>query len=56
MVINKNPNILLGAYYKDPKKHSTDIFVEELKDTIKVWRNCKKITMTKDFNYDIFKH
>ena len=42
----------MGAYYKDPK----NIFVEELKDTIKVLRNCNKITMTKDFSYDIFKH
>ena len=46
----------MGVYYKDPKKHSTDIFVEKLKDAIKLLRNCNKITRRKDFNYDIFKH
>ena len=53
----KNPNILLGVYYRHPIKNSADIFVEKLKDTLTLLRNCNKITMISGgFNYDILKH
>ena len=41
----KNPNISLGVFYRHHKKDSTDIFVEKLKDTPTLLRNCNKITI-----------
>ena len=57
-ILNGNkPNIIIGVYYRHPKKHSNNIFLENLKTTLHSLRNNNKVCLVAgDFNYDILKY
>ena len=45
-VINQsNPNILVGTYYRHPKKNSNNVFLEKLKEKLHKLGNNNKITI-----------
>ena len=53
----KRPNILIGVYYRHPKKNSDGEFFKNLKYTLnKVKNKNKHIVICGDFNYDLLKH
>ena len=48
---DRNPNILIGCYYRHLRKSSNDVFLEKLRQTIyKVKRSNKYIIVRGDFN------
>ena len=56
-VLNDNkPNIIIGVYYRHPKKNSNNIFLENLKTTFHSLRNNKTCIVAGNFNYDILKY
>ena len=53
---DKKPNIIIGVYYRHPKKTSNNIFLDKLKENLGKIKNKNKTTIiTGDFNYDILK-
>ena len=55
--MEKRPDILVGVYYRYPKKKSDNLFLLKLKETLTKLRNSNKVTVvTGDFNYDILKY
>ena len=54
-IINKNSvNILIGVYYRHPKKNSDNTFNTKLKETLQTLsKENKMIVITGDFNYDL---
>ena len=57
-IINQNnPNILVGTYYRHPKKNSNNVFLEKLKENLHKLGNNNKITIVaRDFNFDLLKY
>ena len=57
-IINQNnPNILVGTYYRHPKKNSSNVFLEKLKENLNKLGNNNKITIVAgDFNFDLLKY
>ena len=48
--------MLVGVYYRHPKKKSDNLFLLKLKETLTKLLNSNKVTVvTGDFNYDILK-
>ena len=57
IINNLNPNVLIGCYYRHPRKTSNDIFLEKLRQTInKIKRFNKYIIFCGDFNHDLLHH
>ena len=55
--MEKRPDILVGVYYRYPKKKSDNLFLLKLKETLTKLRNSNKVAVaTGDFNYDILKY
>ena len=56
--INQNrPNIVIGVYYRHPKKTSNNAFLEKLRDNLsKITNSRKTLIIAGDFNYDILKY
>ena len=51
---NSTPNIIIGCYYRHPKKTSNGMFIEKLTDTLSKPRNANKhILICGDFNYNL---
>ena len=56
IVIPKASNILVGVYYRHPKKESNDVFNKHLADTLKkIKPENKEVFIAGDFNYDLLK-
>ena len=57
-ILNDNkPNMIIGVYYRHPKKNSDNIFLENLKKTLHSLRSNNEICLVAvDFNYDILKY
>ena len=54
---DNNPNIIIGVYYRHPRKNSDNTFLENLKITLHSLINNNKICLVAgDFNYDILKY
>ena len=54
---DKKPNIIVGVYYRHPRKNSNNIYLDKLKETIeKVKSNNKTTVVAGDFNYDLLKY
>ena len=57
IINNLNPNVLIGCYYRHPRKTSNDIFLEKLRQTInKIKRFNKYIIFCGEFNHDLLHH
>ena len=57
ILLENQPNILIGTHYRHPKKHSDHKFNEDLKSTLhKIKKGNKYIVICGDFNYDLLKH
>ena len=57
MLLDNNPNILIGVFYRHPRKTSGNTFLEQLKCSLsKIKSRSKHIILCGDFNYDILKH
>ena len=57
IINNPTPNIIIGCYYKHPKKTSNGIFIEKLKDTLSKLRKADKhILICGDFNYNLLNY
>ena len=57
ILLDKQPNILTGTFYRHSKKHSDKNFSEDLKSTLRKIKNRNKhIIICGDFNYDLLKH
>ena len=56
--INQNrPNIVIGVYYRHPKKTSNNASLEKLRDNLsKITSSNKTVIIAGDFNYDILKY
>ena len=56
-IVNTNAaNIIIGVYYRHPKKNSDDTFNTKLKETLGKMKNENKmIIITGDFNYDLLR-
>ena len=55
--MKKNPNTIIGVYYRHPKKNSNDIFNIKLDGTIKKFKDSSKIKIIcGDFNYNLLNH
>ena len=53
----KEPNTIIGVYYRHPKKNSNDIFTIKLDGTIKkIKDNNKTKVICGDFNYNLLNH
>ena len=57
-IINQNnPNILVGTYYRYPKKNSNNVFLKKMKENLHKIGNNNKITIEAgDFNFDLLKY
>ena len=57
IIIEKQPNRLVGVVYRHPSKSNNDKSVEILNETLtKVHRENKKVFLAGDFNFDLLKH
>ena len=52
-ILNQNrPNIVIGVYYRHPKKTSNNAFLEKLRDNLsKITNSNKTVIIPEDFNY-----
>ena len=54
---NHQPNILIGGYYRHPKKSSNKIILEKLNQNLQKTKNVNKhVLICGVFNYDILRH
>ena len=54
---SEQSNILVGTYYRHPKKNSNNVFLEKLKKNLHKLGNNNKITVVSgDFNFDLLKY
>ena len=57
IIIDKQPNRLVGVVYRHPSKRNDEKSIEILNETLtKIQRENKKVLLTGDFNYDLLKH
>ena len=60
IINNPTPNIIIGCYYRHPKKPSNGIFIKKLNDTLRKLRkaNNKHVLICGDINYNLlnYKH
>ena len=57
ILLENNPNILIGVFYRHPKKASDNTFLEQLKCSLsKIKIRSKYIIFCGDFNYHILKY
>ena len=57
IINNLNPNILMGCYYRHPRKTSDDVFLEKLGQSInKIKRSDKYIIVCGYLNYNLLHH
>ena len=57
IINDNNPNVIVGVFYRYPRKNSGDEFVENLKPTLnKIKNRNKHIIICGDFNYDLLKY
>ena len=57
IIIDKQPNRLVGVVYRHPSKSNNDNSVEILNETLtKIHRENKKVFLASDFNFDLLKH
>ena len=57
IIIDKQPNRLVGVVYRHPNKAINDTSVEKLNETLtKIHRENKKVFLVGDFNFDLLKH
>ena len=54
-IVNKNEvNVIVGVFYRHPKKNSDNTFNTRLKETLEIInRENKIVVITGDFNYDL---
>ena len=53
----KQPHILIGVYYRHPKRSSNEIFLEKLNQNLQKIKNLNKhVLICRDFNYDLLRH
>ena len=56
IIIDKQPNRLIGVVYRHPAKHNDKIFLEILTSTLtKIHNEHKNVLITGDFNFDLLK-
>ena len=57
ILLDSNQNILIGVFYRHPKKTSDNTFLEQLKcSPSKIKSRSKHIILCEDLNYNILKH
>ena len=57
IIIDKQPNRLIGVVYRHPTKYNDKKCIEILNSTLsKIKRENKKVLIAGDFNYDLLKH
>ena len=57
ILLDNNPNILVGIFYRHPKKTSDNTFLEQPKSSLSTIKSRSKlIIIFGDFIYDILKH
>ena len=57
IIIDKQPNRLVGVVYRHPNKINDEKSIEVLNETLlKIQRENKKVLLAGDFNFDLLKH
>ena len=56
IISKKCPNIIVGTFYRHPKRGSNNTFNNNLKEIIVKIKSSKNKIFIRDFNYDLFKH
>ena len=56
IIIDKQPNRLIGVVYKHPDKHNNKKCIEILSNTLtQICKENKNVLIAGDFNYDLLK-
>ena len=57
VILDKQPNRLIGVLYRHPSKKNDEKCIESLNETLtKIRKENKKVFLAGDFNYDLLKH
>ena len=57
IIVDKQPNRLIGVVYRHPSKRNDEKCIEILSETLtKIQKENKKVLIAGDFNYDLLKH